>query len=76
VPREVAVHHLRYSSDGSTLANVGIDGSVCFYDRATIELRRRVANAHGSSSVYFCSWDRSGLRLLACGAGGRVRTIA
>ncbi len=56
-----AVHRLRYSSDGSSLVNVGTDGSVCFHNSATMELRRRVANAHGSSSVYSCSWDRSGL---------------
>jgi WD40 repeat protein len=65
-----AVHHLRYSEDGSTLASLGTDGSVCFYDGATMELRRRVANAHSSSSVYSCSWDRSGLRLLMYGADG------
>ncbi len=49
-----AVHRLRYSTDGSTLASVGTYGLVCFYDGVTMELRHRVANAHGSSSMYSC----------------------
>ncbi len=49
-----AVHHLQYSTDGLALASVGTNRLVCFYDGATMELRRRVANAHGSSSVYSC----------------------
>jgi len=67
------VHRLRYSPDGSSLASVGTDGSVCFYDGGTMELRRRVENAHGNSSVYSCAWDRDGNRLLTCGADGCAR---
>jgi hypothetical protein len=46
-----AVHCLRYSADGLTLASMGTNGLVCFYDGVTMELRCRVVNAHGSSRV-------------------------
>jgi hypothetical protein len=46
---------------------------VCFYDGTTMEVNGRVANAHGSVSMYSCSWDCSGLRLLTCGADGCAR---
>jgi hypothetical protein len=48
------VHHMRYSADGLMLVSVGIDGLVCFYDGTTMELNGRVANAHGSLSMYSC----------------------
>ncbi len=63
-----AVHHLRYSADGLMLVSVGTNGLVCFYDGMTMECGRRVAHAHGSLSMYSCSWDCSGLHLLTCGA--------
>ena len=68
-----AVHRVRYSPDGSSLASVGTDGSVCFYDGKTMELRRKVERAHGDSSVYSCAWDRDGSTLLTCGADGFAR---
>jgi hypothetical protein len=52
---------------------VGADGSVCFYDGATMGLRRRIPNAHGSTGVYSCSWDCPGACLLTCGADGWAR---
>jgi hypothetical protein len=45
----IVVHRLRYSADGLTLASVGADGSVCFYNGATMGLWRRVPNPHGGS---------------------------
>ncbi|KAL3782567.1 hypothetical protein ACHAW5_004875 [Stephanodiscus triporus] len=72
--RRGAVHRARYNRDGSVLASVGTDGSVCLYDGGTLAPIVRTARVH-DSSVYSCAWDRSGGSLLTCGADGYARLV-
>lgn len=69
-----AVHALRYNSDGSVLASVGTDGSVCFYEGRGMELVKRVEKVH-LSSIFSACWNRSGTHLLTCGADGYARLL-
>mmetsp|Transcript_55889 Transcript_55889/g.118857 ORF Transcript_55889/g.118857 Transcript_55889/m.118857 type:complete len:698 (-) Transcript_55889:242-2335(-) len=69
-----AVHSLRYNRDGSMLASVGTDGSVCFYEGKGMGLITRVEKVH-NSSIFSCTWNRAGSHLLTCGADGFVKML-
>lgn len=69
-----AVHSLRYNKDGTTLASVGTDGNVCFYDGKTMGLIKKMEKVH-KSSIFACAWNRTGSHLLTCGADGYARLI-
>jgi len=69
-----AVHCLRYNSDGSMLASVGTDGSVCFYEGKGMALIKKCEKVH-KSSIFSCAWNSSGTHLLTCGADGYARLI-
>jgi len=69
-----AVHSLRYNKDGSMLASVGSDGSVCFYEGKGMSLIQRVEKVH-NSSIFACAWNRGGSHLLTCGADGYARLL-
>ena len=69
-----AVHSLRYNTDGSLLASVGTDGSVCFYEGKGMALITKIEKVH-KSSIFSCDWNRTGTHLLTCGADGFVRLL-
>ena len=69
-----AIHSLRYNKDGSVLASVGTDGSVCFYDGKYMKLIKQVEKVH-KSSIFSCAWNRNGTHLLTCGADGFARLV-
>lgn len=69
-----AVHSLRYNKDGSMLASVGTDGSVCFYEGKGMGLIARMEKVH-KSSIFSCAWNRAGDQLLTCGSDGYVRLL-
>lgn len=69
-----AIHSLRYNKDGSMLASVGTDGSVCFYNGKDMALVKKVENVH-NSSIFACAWNRNGTHLLTCGADGFARLV-
>lgn len=69
-----AIHSLRYNKDGTLLASVGTDGSVCFYEGKGMGLITKIEKVH-KSSIFSCAWNRSGSHLLTCGADGYVRLL-
>ena len=69
-----AVHSVRYNPDGSMVASVGTDGSVCFYEGKGLGLVRRMEKVH-RSSIFACAWSRKGTHLLTCGADGYARLL-
>lgn len=69
-----SVHCLRYNADGTMLASVGTDGSVCFYEGKGMALIKRVEKVH-KSSIFSCAWNSTGTHLLTCGADGYARLL-
>ena len=70
-----AVHCVRYNKQGTMIASVGTDKSVCFYDGKTMELIERMEGVH-SSSIYSCEWNSGGDMLLTCSADGTANLIS
>ena len=70
-----AVNCVRYNKQGTMIASVGTDKSVCFYDGKTMELLKRMELVH-NSSIYSCAWNENGDQLLTCSADGTTKLIS
>ena len=70
-----SVHCVRYNSDGTRIASVGTDKSVCVYDGKTMALIHRLENIH-TASIYSCAWSSDGFFLLTCSADGTVKLVS
>ncbi len=70
-----AVHCVRYNGQGTVVASVGTDKSVCFYDGKSMELLKKMEGVH-SSSIYSCAWNCDGNELLTCSADGTAKLIS
>ncbi len=69
-----AINCVRYNGQGTMIASVGTDKSVCFYNGKSMELIQRMECVH-SSSIYSCAWNENGDRLLTCSADGVTKLI-
>ena len=70
-----AIHCVRYNPQGSMIASVGTDKSVCFYEGKNMELVQRMEAVH-KASIYACAWNGSGDLLLTCSADGTAKLIS
>jgi WD40 repeat protein len=69
-----AVYAVAYNHDGTVVASVGSDKSVCLYDGKTLELICRKEEVH-DASIYACSWSSDGKRILTSSADGTVKLL-
>mmetsp|Transcript_19345 Transcript_19345/g.29379 ORF Transcript_19345/g.29379 Transcript_19345/m.29379 type:complete len:491 (-) Transcript_19345:143-1615(-) len=67
-----AVNCVRYNNAGTVVASVGTDKSICFYDGKTMELLKKVKDAHGAS-IYACDWSSNDEYLLTCSGDGTTK---
>eukprot|EP00980_Cylindrotheca_fusiformis_P004645 scaffold991_cov128-Cylindrotheca_fusiformis.AAC.17 len=63
---------LRYNSDGTLVASVSGDKSICIYDGKDLSLKTKLENAH-SGSIYSCCWSGDNKSLMTASADGTCK---
>jgi len=66
------VNCIRYTSDGSLVASVGGDKSLCVYDGKELGLKCKLENIH-TGTIYACAWSKDNGSLITSSADGTCK---
>lgn len=66
------VNCIRYTSDGSLVASVGGDKSLCVYDGKELGLKCKLENIH-TGTIYACAWSKDNRSLITSSADGTCK---
>ena len=66
------INCIRYTKDGSLVASVGGDKTLCIYDGKTLELKSKVDAIH-TGTIYSCAWADDNTTLLTSSADGTCK---
>lgn len=76
VPCEAAhskgITSVRYTSDGTLVASVSGDKSICIYDGKDLSLKTKVEGAH-TGTIYACCWSGDNKSLVTASADGTCK---
>lgn len=63
---------IRYTSNGTLVASVGGDKSLCIYDGKELGLKTKLENIH-TGTIYACAWAEDNKSLITCSADGTCK---
>jgi len=63
------INCVRYNSNGTLVASVGGDKSLCIYDGKELALKTKLENIH-TGTIYACAWAEDNKSLMTCSADG------
>lgn len=66
------INCIRYTSNGSLVASVGGDKSLCIYDGKELGLKTKLENIH-TGTIYACAWAEDNKSLMTCSADGTCK---